>query len=98
MVLRIKDFTASADTSDDGTKILPHVEALFRREGVVVVSFHGINTATSSFVNAAFVPLIETFGIADIKKRLRVVDSTRQINEMVRTRLLREAERIAMAA
>jgi hypothetical protein len=59
--------------------------------GSVVVSFDGIQTATSSFVHAAFVELLDDFSYRDLKARLRVTTSTRQINDMIKTRLERSA-------
>ena len=40
-----------------------------------VVSFGSIQTATSSFVNAAFVRLLKDFSFEDVKARMRVIDS-----------------------
>jgi hypothetical protein len=60
-----------------------------------VVSFEGIQTATSSFVNVSFVKLLDDWPLAEIKRRFRVVQSTRQINEMIKSRLAREASALA---
>jgi hypothetical protein len=59
--------------------------------GSVTVSFEGAKTATSSFVNAAFVQLLDEITLDDVKTRLRVVNSTRQINDMIKTRMERSA-------
>jgi hypothetical protein len=40
---------------------------------------------TSSFVHAAFVTLLDHFSYGDLKVRLRAIDSTRQINDMIKT-------------
>ena len=58
---------------------------------IVTVSFDGVKTATSSFVNVAFVQLLSSYSFQDIKSRLRVVDLTRQINDMIKSRMEREA-------
>jgi hypothetical protein len=55
-----------------------------------VVSFGGVHSATSSFVNSAFVPLLDDISLDDLKRRVRVVRSSRQINDMIKTRLTRE--------
>jgi STAS-like domain of unknown function (DUF4325) len=57
----------------------------------VTVSFDGLNIAASSFVAAAFLPLLQEHSLDDLKRRLRVIDSTRQINQMIKSRLQREA-------
>jgi hypothetical protein len=53
----------------------------------VTVSFDGLNIAASSFVAAAFLPLLQEHSLDDLKRRLRVIDSTRQINQMIKSRL-----------
>jgi len=50
-----------------------------------------VKTVTSSFVNTAFVQLLEAMPLADIKRRLQIISSTRQINDMIRTRMERES-------
>jgi hypothetical protein len=92
MVIRITDIVAGADTADQGLAVFARLhQALADKDARIIVSFVGVKTATSSFVNTAFVQLLSTFSLADIKARMRVVDSTRQINDMIRSRLEREA-------
>jgi hypothetical protein len=91
MVIRISDLVPSADTAEQGTPVLAELQKSLSSSQVVVVSFEGIPTATSSFVNAAFVPLVSAFGLPAIKQRLRVVNSTRQINSLIKARLERVA-------
>lgn len=91
MVIHVRDLVSGANTADQGAAVLPHLEIAFSKETLVVVSFDGITTATSSFVNSAIVPLLKTKSFAEIKRRMRVIDSTRQINEMIRSRLERES-------
>jgi STAS-like domain of unknown function (DUF4325) len=91
MVIRVVDMVVGADTSDQGAAVFARLQAALATDSTVTVSFDGLKTATSSFVNASFVPLLERFDFREIKQRLRIVDSTRQINDMIRTRLEREA-------
>jgi hypothetical protein len=91
MVIVIKHVVQSADTGDQGEVVFSQLRQAMMSERAVVVSFEGIRTATSSFVNTAFVQLLSSFTLAEIKERLRVINSTRQINDMIRTRLEREA-------
>jgi hypothetical protein len=50
---------------------------------------------TSSFVHAAFVALLDHFPYAEVKARLRVIESTRQINDVIKTRLDRSSKAAA---
>jgi hypothetical protein len=91
MVIRILDIVSGADTAIQGADVFARLHgALASSDARVIVSFDGVQTATSSFVNVAFVQLLSAFSLEDIKARLRVVASTRQINDMIRTRLERE--------
>ena len=91
MVVTVRRIVAGTDTAPQGSLVLRQLlEAL--GSGVdVAVSFEGIKTTSSSFVNVAFVGLLDHYSLDEIKRRLRVVHSTRQINSMIKTRLEREA-------
>jgi hypothetical protein len=79
MVIRILDIAGWADTSVQGAAVLARLQESFVASDVVTVSFDGINTATSSFITAAFVPILTGLLLDDLKRRLRITDSTRQI-------------------
>ncbi len=90
MVIRVADIVPAADTSAQGVAVHGHLIHALRGDGIVVLSFAGITSATSSFVNACFVDLLDAFSLADIKRRLKVVESSRQINDMIKSRLTHE--------
>jgi hypothetical protein len=90
MVIRILDIVQSADTGDQGATVFARLHQELDGNAKVTLSFEGVKTATSSFVNVAFVQLLSMFSLSDIKNRLRIVNSTRQINDMIRTRMERE--------
>ena len=87
MVIRVRDIVAGANTADQGAQVFRLLHEALQKEGAVVLSFDSVQTATSSFVNAAFVELLKDFSYGDLKARLRVISSTRQINEMIKMRL-----------
>jgi hypothetical protein len=91
MVIRILDIVQSADTGDQGATVFARLRQELDANAKVTLSFDGVKTATSSFVNLAFVQLLSTFPLSDIKSRVRIVESTRQINDMIRTRMERES-------
>ncbi|MHB2207761.1 STAS-like domain-containing protein [Methylobacterium sp. CM6257] len=91
MVVRILDATPAADTNGQGEAVLARLLAALNRAEVITVSFEGVTNVTSSFVNAALVPLLETISFGEIKRRVRIIDSNRQINDMIKRRLEREA-------
>jgi hypothetical protein len=96
-LVSIANISGRADTAAQGALVYRSLVDALKRRGLVLVDFAGMTTATSSFTNLAFVQLLSTWKLDEIKKRLRVVNSTRQINEMIRTRLEREGKRQAVA-
>jgi hypothetical protein len=93
MVIRILDIASGADTSVQGDLAYAKLKIALRTSDEITVSFEGVKTATSSFVNTSFVRLLEDWTLDELKRRMRVISSTRQINDMIKSRL----ERTAMA-
>ncbi len=91
MVIYVREIAVAADTAKQGELLFKRITAALADEDTVILSFTGIDTATSSFVNAAFVQLLDRMTFDALKRRIKVVDSTRQINEMIKRRLEREA-------
>jgi hypothetical protein len=86
MVIRILDHVPTASTYEDGEAIFKLIRPQIADGLPVTVSFAGILAVPSAFVNAAFVRLIESVPMERIRECLQIVDSTRQINDMVRGR------------
>jgi len=91
MVIKVAEIITGANTADEGAALLSRVKDAMRMAGPVILSFEGIQTATPSFVNASFVELLTDFSYEDIKLRIRVIKSTRQINDMLKVRLEKSA-------
>ena len=91
MVIRIVDLVPGADTGHQGAIVFAHLRDALKNGQKVAIAFTGVQTATSSFVNSAFVPLLNEISLSQIKANLRILDSTRQINEMIKSRLERHA-------
>jgi len=86
MVIRILDHVRTASTYGDGEVIFGLIANDLREGRDVEVSFEGIRAVPSAFVNGAFVRLVESISPDVIKARLRFKNSTRHINEMIRSR------------
>lgn len=86
MVVVVKEIAGSADTADEGARVAAVLKRQLRETGEVTLSFAGLQTVTSSFLNTAIVPLISEFSLDYFKTHVRVVSSTRQINEMIKKR------------
>ncbi|GEP01903.1 STAS-like domain-containing protein [Methylobacterium haplocladii] len=95
MVIRIIDIVPGADTGTQGNIVYLCLKKLLETNHVVIVSFEDIETATSSFVNAAFVQLLDVLSFLEFKDRIKVTKSGKQINDMIKTRMLQESSKIA---
>jgi hypothetical protein len=84
--IRIADHVEHASTYQDGQVIYDLILEPMRAGDVVEISFAGIAAVPSAFINSALVQLTEVLPVAAIRQRLRIVDSTRYINDMIRTR------------
>lgn len=87
MVVLVKDIAGAADTQQQGRKVYDAVQAALARQESVCISFAGVDIATSSFVNTAFIPLLSSLSFDEIKKRVKIVHSTKQINGKIRDQL-----------
>jgi hypothetical protein len=86
MVIRILDYVKSASTYEDGEVIYKKISLEIEQGRLITISFKGISSVPSAFVNAAFIRLLEEFPFEKIKKYLRFSDSTKHINELIKSR------------
>lgn len=91
MVIHVKDHLAGCDTNEEGDALFDMVADEIRRTGAAVVDFHGVLYTTTSFINSAFVPLLECMTLDEIKKGLRVINAYPQIADMIRRRMSDES-------
>lgn len=90
-VIRVHEISGAADTGQQGDKLYNAMLAELATQGKLIISFANIDTATSSFVNVSFVRLLSQISFDEIKQRVKIIDSTHQINDMIKRRLTREA-------
>ena len=86
MVIRALDLVPQCYNWADGDVIYHAIDDLLHRGYSVTVSFEGVDTLPSSFVNAAFIPLLDKYSFGDIKSRLRFINTNSQINDMIKRR------------
>lgn len=87
MVIYVLDIVDQCVTYEDGVSVQSCIVEILSKGGDATVSFAGVNAVPSSFVKGAFVDLLNRYTIGFIRGHLRVIDSTRQINEMIKGRL-----------
>jgi hypothetical protein len=86
MVIRILDHVKTASSYEDGDVIFKIILSEIKQDKPVTISFEGISSVPSAFVNAAFIRLLEEFSFEKIRASLRLIDSTKHINELIKSR------------
>jgi hypothetical protein len=92
MVIKVLEVVSDCQSWVSGDTLHKALLSAFNAgDAEVLVSFEGVDDVPSAFVNAAFLPLLDSWDFETIRRRLRVVNSTRQINDMIKRRLTFEA-------
>jgi hypothetical protein len=91
MVIRVLEIVPDCYSWAHGETVGETLRRAFVNEAEVVISFEGVDDVPSAFVNAAFLPLLDSYGFEDVRRRLKIINSTRQINDMIRRRIVFEA-------
>lgn len=86
MVVKVAEHVAAASSYADGDVIFRLLLEPVQKGEPVTVDFTGITSVPSAFVNAAFVRLLEHVSFDQVRKTLRFEQSTRQINDLIRSR------------
>jgi hypothetical protein len=96
-VIRVLDYVDRCYNSTDGQIIHDVIESHLRKREQLTVSFSGVDSVPSSFVNTALISLLKSYDFSQIKQLLRFADTTSEINDMIRSRFTFEANRMAKA-
>lgn len=86
MVIRIIDFTPRPSTYEDGELIYAQICEVIEKNETVEISFEGVPSVPSAFVNSAFIRLLEKHPFELIRSKLKIVNSTKFINDLIRSR------------
>ncbi|GGC97774.1 hypothetical protein GCM10007216_30700 [Thalassobacillus devorans] len=84
--LHIKDYVDQVYSNDDGVVIYQILKNELENSNKVSVSFQDIKALNSSFINSAFVELLNDYDFQFIKENLSFVDSTKAINNTIKSR------------
>lgn len=75
-LINVSDICISTYTNADGQTLKAAVTKLLSGCDTVVVSFHGIDSVSTSFLNSSFGELVSDFGLESIKKRVKITGYT----------------------
>lgn len=82
----VKDYLDHCYTNQDGEIIYGLVIDEIQKGNTVAVSFEGMDSVSSSFVNSAFIELLDNFDFGFIKEKLTFIDSSKNINDIIKRR------------
>lgn len=93
VIIKILDYIDRWHTSDDGQQLFDIIKPLSDQNKQVKVSFKEVSGVPSSFVNAAFVQLLDYFSFDYIKSHLFFIDTAKATNDVIRKRFRFETAR-----
>jgi hypothetical protein len=76
--ISVKDVTISTLSNIDGVALQSAIDSALSSDCSVILSFHDINTISSSFLNSSFGNIIDTHGF-DVLSKIKIVDYTASI-------------------
>lgn len=86
MVIKIVDYITHCHANSDGDTIFSIIKPMLDKGEKIKISFKNINSVTSSFVNSAFIELLEYFKFDYIKANLNLTNSNSNINRIIKNR------------
>lgn len=98
MVIFIRDIVNSCDTNDQGAVVSNAVLPSLKHGNPVTLDFSGVFNATTSFVNTAFVDLLDQITFDSIKTHLIIQNANRQVGALIKDRMRLKAESLHIAA
>lgn len=84
--LKISNYVDRCYTNDDGEVIKGLILRELRQGKKVELSFEGVQSVSSSFLNSALIELLDEFSFEVIKSNLLFTNSNKMINEAIRMR------------
>lgn len=86
MDITLLDHVKTCSTYSDGEIIYSLIAPKIISGEDVTLSFAGVLAVPSAFINGAIVRLVESTSLEEVRKHLKIEDSTRQINELIKSR------------
>lgn len=85
-VIKALDVVPDCYTWQSGDVVARVIRDAFSQGRAVTISFAGVTDVPTSFVNAAFISLLDDYSFDFIKSHLKLVSCTKQIADIVRRR------------
>ena len=86
VTIEILEHVEKVSTYEDGGKIYALIKLHLEKDELIELSFKGITSVPSAFVNAAIIQLLEHYDFEKIRLNLKFTNSTRHINQLIKSR------------
>lgn len=81
--IKIKDITTGTFTNDDGLSVFNSIDSAISENNTIILSFEGISSLSSSFLNSSFGEIIEKFGFDFLKNKIKITKYTPQLSNLI---------------
>lgn len=86
VTIEILKHVESASSYEDGGKIFALLKSNLEKNQIIELSFIGISSVPSAFINSAIIQLLEHFDFEKIRSNLKFTHTTKHINELIKSR------------
>ena len=91
-IIKISDYVSQCYSNEDGQKIFEVIKNRLELQETVQVSLEGFDIVSSSFVNSAFIQLLDNFSFDTIKSMITFIHSNKSINDLIKIRFQSESK------
>ena len=91
-MLFLEDYLTADYGNKDGNRLRKDISKRFDKGEDVTVSFKNVKGINTSFINSAFIDLLDTYSFSFIRQHLNFVDTTKHVNRTIKERFLFESE------
>ena len=91
MVIVIQSIVDGCDTNAQGAIVQTMLRKYLSQQATVTLDFSGVFNVTSSFVNTAFVELLDDYNFDLFKSLVTIKNVNRQIGTLIKSRMEKEA-------
>jgi hypothetical protein len=79
----VKDIVSGTLSNIEGTTLYCAIDSALKNNDSIYLSFEGINTISSSFLNSSIGTLVDAYGIDIIKDRIKIVNYTKPLANVI---------------
>jgi hypothetical protein len=81
--IKVKDITKGTFTNEDGLSVYNAIYSAISENDSIILSFEGITSLSSSFLNSSIGEIIEKFGFDFLKNKIKITKYTPQLSGLI---------------